>query len=75
MTRPRFRPQETSKVPGEGARQRVLLSPSAKTDILETLAWSREKFGKQAAARYRRLLDQAIRDIAADPECPGSCAG
>jgi toxin ParE1/3/4 len=33
---------------------------------------SQERFGERAAARYRDLLKQALRDIAADPERPGS---
>jgi toxin ParE1/3/4 len=36
------------------------------------LKWSEEKFGSRAAQRYRALLKQALRDIAADPERPGS---
>jgi toxin ParE1/3/4 len=36
--------------------------------------WSQERFGERAAARYRGLLKQAIHDIAADPERPGSQA-
>jgi toxin ParE1/3/4 len=34
--------------------------------------WSEQRFGKRAALRYRALLKQALRDIAADPERPGS---
>jgi toxin ParE1/3/4 len=36
------------------------------------LKWSEEKFGSRAAQRYRALLKQALGDIAADPERPGS---
>jgi toxin ParE1/3/4 len=36
------------------------------------LVWSHERFGERAAARYQDLLKQALRDIAADPERPGS---
>ena len=34
--------------------------------------WSQERFGDRAAKRYRDLLKQALGDIAADPERPGS---
>lgn len=34
--------------------------------------WSQERFGERAAARYRDLLKQALRDIASDPERSGS---
>jgi toxin ParE1/3/4 len=36
------------------------------------LKWSEEQFGKQAAVRYRVLIKQALLDIEADPERPGS---
>jgi hypothetical protein len=36
------------------------------------LVWILERFGERAVARYRDLLKQAIRDIAADPGRPGS---
>jgi toxin ParE1/3/4 len=38
----------------------------------EIAEWSRDRFGTRAALRYRDLLKQALRDIAADPESPGS---
>jgi len=50
----------------------VRLSPSARSDIREALIWSRERFGETAAARYRKLLQQAIADIAGDPDRPGA---
>jgi toxin ParE1/3/4 len=59
-------------VPEAGRPRRIVLAPSARADIREALIWSRERFGERAAARYRDLLKQAIRDIAADPERPGS---
>ena len=34
--------------------------------------WSQVRFGERAARRYRSLLKQALGDIAADPERPGS---
>ena len=36
------------------------------------MIWSQARFGERAAARYRELLKQALGDIAADPERPGS---
>jgi toxin ParE1/3/4 len=59
-------------VPESGRRLRIVLSPSARSDIREALLWSQERFGERTAARYRDLLKQALRDIAADPERPGS---
>jgi toxin ParE1/3/4 len=54
------------------ARLRVILAPAAQRDIRAALEWSEERFGRRAAARYRALLKQALRDIAAEPERPGS---
>lgn len=59
-------------MPESGRRLRIVLSPSARSDIREALLWSQERFGERTAARYRDLLKQALRDIAADPERPGS---
>jgi toxin ParE1/3/4 len=55
-------------------RFRIVLSRAARRDIVEVLKWSAEHFGERAAGRYQALLKQALRDIAADPECPGSQA-
>jgi len=55
-----------------GARFKVILAPSAKADIREVLDWSLEKFGIEAARRYRVLLKQAFIDIGDNPERPGS---
>lgn len=52
----------------------ALFSPAAHQDIVDILLWSIEKFGTEAAERYRALLIQALRDIEADPERPGSKA-
>jgi toxin ParE1/3/4 len=57
------------------ARKRVSrpsLAPAARQDVREVLRWSEQKFGETAAARYRALIKQAVRDIGADPERPGS---
>jgi len=51
---------------------RVRLSPSARSDIREALVWSREHFGEGAATRYQKLIQQAIADIAGDPDRPGA---
>lgn len=59
-------------MPESGRRLRIVLSPSARSDIREALLWSQERFGERTAARYRDLLKQALRDIAANPERPGS---
>ena len=36
------------------------------------LKWSFEEFGNEAYLRYAALIRQALLDIAADPELPGS---
>lgn len=59
-------------MPESGPAIRIVLAPAARGDIREALIWSEERFGERAAARYRDLLKQALRDIAADPERPGS---
>lgn len=43
------------------------LSRKAIGDIADLLDWSDEHFGAEAQQRYEALVDQAIRDIAADP--------
>jgi toxin ParE1/3/4 len=48
--------------------------PIAYRDIRDTLRWSVANFGKEAARRYEALIRQALHDIAADPERPGSSA-
>ena len=51
---------------------RLILAPAARQDIRDVLRSSERKFGKPAAARYRALLKQAVRDIGSDPELTGS---
>ena len=51
---------------------RPSLAPAARQDVREILRWSEQEFGGTAAARYRALIKQAVRDIKADPERPGS---
>jgi toxin ParE1/3/4 len=59
-------------VPSKPRGRRIRISPAAAEDIAETLAWSRERFGQIAAARYGRLIGQAIADIRADPGRAGA---
>ena len=49
-----------------------ILAPAALQDVRDALRWSEQKFGETAAARYRALIKQAVRDIGTDPERPGS---
>jgi toxin ParE1/3/4 len=51
---------------------RPSLAPAARQDVREVLRWSERNFGETAAARYKALIKQAVRDIGADPERPGS---
>jgi toxin ParE1/3/4 len=48
------------------------LSQLARSDIIEILVWSKERFGAAAHDRYRALLVTAIGDIASDPTRVGS---
>jgi toxin ParE1/3/4 len=50
------------------------LSENARQDIVNVLRWSESNFGARAAGRYRALLLQALRDIAENPNRPGSSA-
>ena len=52
-------------------RLEVRLTRTAR-DVKAILNWSRREFGETAAARYKALIKQALRDIGADPERPGS---
>ena len=52
--------------------KRAVLSPNAQRDIRSIMAWSKDKFGVEAAHRYRTLLMQVLDDILDDPERPGS---
>jgi len=53
--------------------QLVVTGP-ARRDIAAIVRWSVRHFGEQAALRYEALILQAMRDIADDPEWPGSAA-
>ena len=50
----------------------VRITHTAQRDIKAILNWSRKEFGEAAAERYQALIKQALRDIGADPERPGS---
>lgn len=50
----------------------VLIAPSARRDIIDILAWTRENFGLQQMRRYAKLIQTAIEEIAANPETAGS---
>ena len=51
---------------------RASLSPAARQDVCDVLRWSEQESGATAAARYSSLIKQAVRDVGADPERPGS---
>ena len=48
------------------------LSASAQADIIDILEWTQARFGDAARERYEVLIATAIRDIAAEPDRPGS---
>lgn len=48
------------------------LSAAAQSDILDILAWTHECFGEGARKRYEALIVAALRDVAAQPDRPGS---
>jgi toxin ParE1/3/4 len=50
------------------------LSQAAQGDIVDSLAWTHEQFGEAARLRYESLLVAALRDVAAQPDRPGSLA-
>jgi toxin ParE1/3/4 len=53
-------------------RVRLRVSGAARRDVAAILKWSLEKFGKTASLRYEVLILQALVDIEAGPERPGS---
>ena len=57
------------------AKKRILrldIAGPARRDIAALLKTSLREFGEAAAIRYKALLNQALTDIEADPERPGS---
>lgn len=53
---------------------RYRLSQAAQGDILNALAWTHEQFGEAARLRYQSLIVAALRDVASQPDRPGSLA-
>ena len=53
-------------------RLQVHLTGRARRDIAAILKTSLHEFGEAASLRYRALLRQALLDIEADPDRPGS---
>jgi toxin ParE1/3/4 len=53
---------------------RYRLSDAAQGDILSILAWTHEQFGEAARLRYESLIVAALRDVASQPDRPGSLA-
>jgi toxin ParE1/3/4 len=65
--------QASGIVPEHRSRRlEVRISRTAQRDIKAILNWSRTEFGEAAADHYKALIKQALRDIGADPERPGS---
>jgi toxin ParE1/3/4 len=50
------------------------LSTAAEEDIIHLLAYTHDRFGEIARLRYEALLVAGLRDIASNPERPGSSA-
>lgn len=48
------------------------LTGPAKRDLSGLMEWTVQEFGERAALRYDALIKQALKDIGADPERPGS---
>jgi plasmid stabilization system protein ParE len=46
--------------------RRIRVTVPAKRDITKILRHSSAEFGEQARQRYRRLIDQALKDLGAD---------
>ena len=50
----------------------VRLTGPAKLDLSGLMEWTVQEFGERAALRYDALIKQALKDIGADSERPGS---
>jgi toxin ParE1/3/4 len=50
----------------------VRIAAPAQNDISNIWIWTVERFGHAAALRYETLIDQAISDLADDPERPAA---
>lgn len=53
---------------------RYRLSDAAQSDVINILAWTHEQFGEAARLRYESLIVAALRDVATQPDRPGSIA-
>ena len=53
---------------------RYRLSEAAQGDVLDILAWTHEQLGEAARRRYESLVVAALRDVASQPDRPGSIA-
>ena len=53
---------------------RYRLSDAAQADVVEILAWTHGQFGEVARLRYESLIVAALRDVAMQPDRPGSIA-
>lgn len=51
---------------------RIRLSDAAQADIVDILVWTQEQFGAAARTRYESLIVAALRDVATQPDRPGS---
>jgi toxin ParE1/3/4 len=51
---------------------RYRLSEAAQGDAIDILAWTQAQFSEAARRRYERLIVAALRDVATQPERPGS---
>jgi plasmid stabilization system protein ParE len=51
--------------------RRIDFTARSRADLKNALAHSRETFGLTIHRRYSRLIDQALSDLAADPNRPG----
>ena len=50
------------------------LSDAAQLDVINVLAWTHEQYGEAARLRYQSLIVAALRDVATQPDRPGSIA-
>lgn len=53
---------------------RYRFSNAAQEDVINVLAWTHEQFGEPARQRYENLIVAALRDVATEPDRPGSIA-
>ena len=53
---------------------RYRLSDAAQVDVIDILAWTHEQFGEAARLRHESLIVAALRDVATQPDRPGSIA-